>query len=114
VTPGGGFQGGVIVATVALLLLTAGRTVFSQRGAPTRTVEAIEAAGAGAFALLGIGGLVFAAAAFENFLGPGKAGDLLSGGTIPLANVAVGIEVAAGFTLIFIELFQRDGGGDSR
>jgi multicomponent Na+:H+ antiporter subunit B len=104
ITPGGGFQGGVIAASASLLVFAAGR------GAITRSVPALEvteALGAGAFALLGVGGLVFATAAFANFLGPGTPGDLLSGGTIPLANIAVGIEVAAAFTLIFVELFEQ-------
>jgi multicomponent Na+:H+ antiporter subunit B len=114
VTPGGGFQGGVILAMVGLLLLSGGRIAVTRRALPVTGTEAVEAAGAGAFALLGIGGLVFAAAAFENFLGAGKAGDLLSGGTIPLANVAVGIEVAAGFVLIFVELFQQEPRGGGR
>jgi multicomponent Na+:H+ antiporter subunit B len=107
VTPGGGFQGGVILAAVALLLIAGGRAGLLRRGAPPSRVEAVEALGAGAFALLGVGGLVFATATFEDFLGNGTAGDLVSGGTILLANVAVGIEVMAGFALIFAELFEH-------
>lgn len=107
VTPGGGFQGGVILAAVALLLLAGGRAGVLRRGAPPSLIERVEAFGAAAFTLLGIGGLVFATAAFENFLGTGTTGDLVSGGFIPLANVAVGMEVMAGFTLIFVELFEH-------
>jgi len=104
ITPGGGFQGGVIAATASLLVFAAGHGAIARSVA---ALEVTEALGAGAFALLGVGGLVFATAAFANFLGPGTPGDLLSGGTIPLLNVAVGIEVAAAFTLIFVELLEQ-------
>jgi multicomponent Na+:H+ antiporter subunit B len=113
ITPGGGFQGGVILSSLALVLVGAGRAALARREGTTTGVELAEAVGAGAFVLLGIGGLVFATAAFENFLGPGTPGDLVSGGIIPLANVAVGIEVAAAFALIFVELIQSGAeGGD--
>jgi multicomponent Na+:H+ antiporter subunit B len=110
VTPGGGFQGGVIAATASLLALVAGIGAIGRR---VDVAEVFEALGAGAFALLGVGGLVFATAAYANFLGPGTPGDLFSGGIIPLANVAVGIEVAAAFTLIFVELLDQALGRDA-
>ena len=107
VTPGGGFQGGVIVAALTLLIFATGRVRAARRSHPVPVLEGLEAFGAGAFALIGIGGLVFAAAAFQNFLGKGVSGDLVSGGTIPLLNVAVGIEVAAAFTLITVALLDQ-------
>jgi multicomponent Na+:H+ antiporter subunit B len=57
---------------------------------------------------------VFAAAAMANFLPIGTQGSLLSGGTIPVLNVAVGVEVASGVTLILTELLDQAllGGGE--
>jgi multicomponent Na+:H+ antiporter subunit B len=50
---------------------------------------------------------VFAAAAMENFLPFGTAGSLLSGGTIPVLNVAVGVEVTGAVTLILTEFLDQ-------
>jgi multicomponent Na+:H+ antiporter subunit B len=111
ISPGGGFQGGVVLAALALLAVAAGRAAGVRHQRTTSAVEVAEAFGAGAFVLLGIGGLVFATAAFENFLGKGSPGELISGGTIPLANIAVGIEVTAAFALIFVELLQSGAEG---
>jgi multicomponent Na+:H+ antiporter subunit B len=106
-TPGGGFQGGVILAAALLLVYTAGQAIALERVRPVGLVEIADAAGAGAYALVAIGGLVFATAAMENFLPFGTEGSLLSGGVIPLLNVAVGLEVAGAITLILTEFLDQ-------
>ncbi|WP_028061286.1 MnhB domain-containing protein [Candidatus Solirubrobacter pratensis] len=106
-TPGGGFQGGIVLASALLLAYVAGRMVTLERAQPVDVVEAAEAAGAGAYVLIAAGGLVFATAAMANFLPLGTTGDLLSGGTIPVLNVAVGVEVAAAITLILTEFLDQ-------
>jgi multicomponent Na+:H+ antiporter subunit B len=115
-TPGGGFQGGVILAAALLLVYAAGQMIGLERVRPVELVEVVEAVGAAAYALVAIGGLVFAAAAMENFLPLGTQGSLLSGGTIPVLNVAVGVEVAGAVTLILTEFLDqallRQIGGD--
>jgi multicomponent Na+:H+ antiporter subunit B len=106
-TPGGGFQGGVILASALLLVFAAGQVIGVRRLRPASAVEVAEAVGAGAYALVALGGLIFAGAAMANFLPLGTTGQLLSGGTIPVLNVAVGIEVAAAITLIVSELLDQ-------
>jgi multicomponent Na+:H+ antiporter subunit B len=106
-TPGGGFQGGVILASALILTFAAGQMLSLRRASPVSVLEVAEAAGAAAYALVAIGGLVFAAAAMANFLPVGTQGSLLSGGTIPVLNVAVGVEVAGGVTLILTELLDQ-------
>lgn len=106
-TPGGGFQGGVVLAAALLLVFAAGQIVALEHVRPVDLVEAAEAAAAGAYVLLAVGGLVFAAAAMENFLPFGERGQLLSGGTVPVLNVAVGVEVAAAMTLILTEFLDQ-------
>lgn len=106
-TPGGGFQGGVILAAALLLVYAAGRIAALERVRPIDLVEVAEAVGAGAYVLVAAGGLVFAAAAMENFLPLGTQGSLLSGGTIPVLSVAVGLEVAGAVTLILSELLEQ-------
>jgi len=106
-SPGGGFQGGVILSTALVLVFVAGRTLAAARTRPLAPLEVAEAVGAAGFALIGLGGLVFASVFFENFLPLGTKGSLLSAGTIPLSNVAVGIEVAGAFALVFAELVDQ-------
>jgi multicomponent Na+:H+ antiporter subunit B len=106
-TPGGGFQGGVMLAGVLLLVFFAGRLLVLDRPRPIALIELAEAAGALAFALVAVGGLVFAAVALENFLPSGSLGELLSGGTIPLLQLAVGLEVAGAIALVLTELLDQ-------
>ena len=106
-TPGGGFQGGVIGAAALLLVYAAGQMVALEHVRPVALVELAEAVGAAAFVLVAIGGMVFATVAMANFLGFGTTGSLLSGGTIPVLNVAVGIEVTGAVTLIITEFLDQ-------
>jgi multicomponent Na+:H+ antiporter subunit B len=97
---GGGFQGGVILATVWLLVyLTGGGDLF-ERVSPKKGVAAIDAVGAGGYVVVGLAALFSGAAFLENVLPLGKTGSLLSAGAIPIINFAVGIEVAAGFVML--------------
>ena len=106
-TPGGGFQGGVILAGALLLVYAAGQIVALQRVRPVDLVEVAEATGALAYVLIAVAGLVFAAAAMDNFIPLGQQGSLLSGGIIPVLSVAVGVEVAGAITLILSELLDQ-------
>jgi multicomponent Na+:H+ antiporter subunit B len=106
-TPGGGFQGGVVLASGAFIVFLAGEYLAMERVAPHKLVEIGEAAGAAAYGLIGLGGLIFSAIFFKNFLALGKPGELLSAGTIPLSNIAVGIEVAGAFLLIWSEFLDQ-------
>jgi multicomponent Na+:H+ antiporter subunit B len=106
-TPGGGFQGGVLLAAAALIAFLAGEYMALKVVAPHALVESGEAAGAAGFALVGLGGLIFAGVFFENFIDLGSPGKLLSAGTIPLSNIAVGIEVAGAFLLLWTEFSDQ-------
>jgi multicomponent Na+:H+ antiporter subunit B len=106
-TPGGGFQGGVILAGALLLVYAAGQVAAIQRVRPVALVEVADALGAASYSLVALGGLVFGAAVMDNFLPIGTTGSLLSGGTVPLLSVGVGVEVTAGITLITSELLDQ-------
>jgi multicomponent Na+:H+ antiporter subunit B len=43
----------------------------------------------------------------DNVLGLGTQGSLLSGGTVPVLSIAVGVEVTAAMTLILTELVDQ-------
>src|ERR1700753_1373142 len=53
-TPGGGFQGGVILATASLLVYLAANTEGFKRITSHVAVEVVEAAGASSYALIGV------------------------------------------------------------
>jgi multicomponent Na+:H+ antiporter subunit B len=106
-TPGGGFQGGVVLAAGPIAVLVAGRYLAARRLAPNSATEALEAAGAAGYALLGLGGLVFASVYLKNFLALGIPGHLLSAGFMPLNSVAVGVEVTGAFLVIWTEFLDQ-------
>ena len=106
-TPGGGFQGGVILATALLVTYLSSDFLTFRAVGPTWLIELAEGLGAASFALIGVGGLLFGAAFFENFLGKGTPGELPSAGTIPLSNAAVGLAVTGGFVFMLSEFLQQ-------
>jgi multicomponent Na+:H+ antiporter subunit B len=106
-TPGGGFQGGVILMSALTFIFLGGEylLLLRLRRSPSR-IEIAESAGAAAFAVIGFGGLVAGGAFFYNFIPKGSSG-LLTGGMIPLANIAVGIEVAGALLMLLSELLDQ-------
>jgi multicomponent Na+:H+ antiporter subunit B len=106
-TPGGGFQGGVILATALLLVYLSDTYVTLRRVGPMALIEFAEALGAGSLGLLGLAGLIWGASYMENVLPLGTAGDLLSAGTIPLSSVAVGLAVTGGFAFMLSEFLEQ-------
>lgn len=106
-TPGGGFQGGVILGTGIHLLYVAGSYPALQRARPLGPLEWGEALGAGAFACLGVAALVVNGAFLANFIPTGAFGQLFSGGTVGLLNGAVGIEVASGTAVLLAKFIDQ-------
>jgi multicomponent Na+:H+ antiporter subunit B len=106
-TPGGGFQGGVILATALLLVYLCDQYRTLRRVGPLWLIEVGEAMGGAGLVLIGLAGLVFGTAFFENVLPLGQAGNLLSAGTIPLASGAVGLAVAGGFSFMLSEFLEQ-------
>jgi multicomponent Na+:H+ antiporter subunit B len=107
VTPGGGFQGGVLLAgSLFVIFLAAGFRAYYKL-APTPLLDFAEGSGAAAFTLLGLGALLAGASYLHNFLGPGLRGTLDSGGSLPLLNWATALEVTAAMLLLFSEFLER-------
>ena len=106
-TPGGGFQGGVILASALLLVYLSDTYVTLRRVGPMALIEFAEALGAAGLAILGFAGMLAGGAYLENTLPLGKAGDLLSAGTIPLGNMAVGLAVTGGFAFMLSEFLEQ-------
>jgi multicomponent Na+:H+ antiporter subunit B len=106
VTPGGGFQGGVVLGGAILLAYLAGSLRRFHAVAPGGPVELLEGVGAGGYALVGVAGLIVMGAYLQNFLGPGVIGSLYSGGSIGFLNWASAIEVSAAMLVLFSEFLK--------
>lgn len=109
VSPGGGFQGGVVLATALhLLYLTCDyHALLSLR--PIAPYQQAEVIGAGAFVLIGLAALASGATFLANVLPTGHTlASLASAGTVPILNTTVGIEIAAGVVLLLARFFEQD------
>jgi multicomponent Na+:H+ antiporter subunit B len=106
-TPGGGFQGGVVLAAGPIAILLAGRYLSMKRLAPKVLLESSDAIGAVSYALIGLGGLIIAGVYLKNPLPLGSPGQLLSAGMMPLNSIAVGLEVAGAFLLTWTEFLDQ-------
>ncbi|MBU6998708.1 MAG: cation:proton antiporter [Theionarchaea archaeon] len=100
-SPGGGFQGGIILGSVVLLLFT----VFGTReGKFSENVASLIEDISGLLLIaVGVLGYLAGNALFSNFL-VGKMG--LTAGTIPVINVLIGLKVGVAFTVLFYTFFK--------
>lgn len=99
-TPGGGFQGGVILASVPLLVYLSGNLKAFEKIVSSQLVKIAECSGAAGYAIIGAAPLFFGAHFLTNIVPLGTTGDLFSGGTITIISLSVGIEVTGGFVLL--------------
>lgn len=106
-TPGGGFQGGVIIAAAPMLLYIAENTEAFCHILSHPLIEFLEAAGAAAYAIVGFLALARHAPFLTNVLPLGETGDVFSSGTIAVISACVGVEVAAAFMLVTWEYLRE-------
>ena len=106
-SPGGGFQAGVVLATAPLLIYVAQNTEHFRRLTSHTMVEVIEACGAGAYALIGVVPLLAGLPLLTNILPLGETGSPFSSGTIALISATVGVEVTAAFLLVIYTYLQE-------
>ncbi|MFJ3334861.1 MnhB domain-containing protein [Streptomyces sp. NPDC086766] len=116
-SPGGGFQGGVVAATALHLLYLGADYRALERVRPVGLYEIGDALSVSAYLVLGLAGVLAGTAFLANTLLPyGTFNTLSSGGTVPLLNAAVGMEVAcavvvllAGFLDQAVEIEEESG-----
>jgi multicomponent Na+:H+ antiporter subunit B len=107
VTPGGGFQGGVVVSgAVALVFLTCGYRPW-QRFGREGLLDPFEGGGASAYVVVGLAALAAGTPFLHNLLGAGTSATLESGGSMTLLNWGVAIEVAAANLVLYTEFLER-------
>jgi len=104
-SPGGGFAGGVILAGAFILIILAFGSDFINLTREEEGTTLTENLSILIALLIAVAGMMLGAKVFfSNWLPSGKAGELISAGTIPLYNIFVGIEVAASILTIFLAL----------
>ncbi len=113
-SPGGGFQGGVVLAS-GIILLTLGKGVDKiEKMFPLKKAALAEAATFSLLLGIGMAGMFAGGMFFENFL-PGQSPGR---GTVPTGipiesyifflNIIIGLKVGAGISLICLSLFKEE------
>jgi len=113
-TPGGGFQGGAVVASGLAMILVAYGSNWAIKKVKEKDLSIFESLGAIGFISLAILGLIFGSVFFKNFL-TGKEilfgkipefgstiANINTAGVIPWMNFAVGLKVIAGLFAIVL------------
>ena len=119
-TPGGGFQGGAIVASgLAMIVVTYG-SIWTMGKIKEKSLSILESLGAIGFIGLALFGLVFADKIFFDNFFVGSTGlnlifnhpaigiaDINTAGVLPLMNFAVGLKVIAGlFAIVLVMAYS--------
>jgi multicomponent Na+:H+ antiporter subunit B len=107
-SPGGGFQGGVVAATALHLLYLGADYRALERVRPVGLYEVGDALAASAYLVTGLAGLIGTGAFLANTLLPyGTFNTLSSGGTVPLLNAAIGMEVACAVVVLLARFLDQ-------
>ena len=104
ITPGGGFGGGVVIASAFILITLASGEDTAQQLFSRGIASRLDSTGLLIFLVLGWLGTWWGSAYFfNNFIGTPEAAQftLLSGGIMPMANLALGLKVASALFLVF-------------
>ncbi|MHC3467261.1 MnhB domain-containing protein [Streptomyces sp. 7R007] len=107
-SPGGGFQGGVVAATALHLLYLGADYRALERIRPVGLYEVGDSLGASAYLVTGLAGVIGSGAFLANTLLPyGTFNTLSSGGTVPLLNAAIGMEVACAVVVLLARFLDQ-------
>ncbi|WP_371667752.1 sodium:proton antiporter [Streptomyces sp. NBC_00289] len=107
-SPGGGFQGGIVAATALHLLYLGVDYRALERVRPLGPYEVGDAVAVCAFLVTGLAGLIGGTAFLANTLLPyGTFNTLSSGGSVPLLNAAVGMEVACAVVVLLAHFLDQ-------
>jgi multicomponent Na+:H+ antiporter subunit B len=106
-TPGGGFQGGVIVATGALMIYLGEGYRGWRRLMRSPALAACEGLGAAVYGLCGFAAMAAGYPFLQNILPFGTTRDVFSGGLMQIENAGVAFAVFGGFSMLFIEFLEE-------
>ncbi|GAA2276375.1 hypothetical protein GCM10010430_72910 [Kitasatospora cystarginea] len=106
-SPGGGFQGGVVLATALHLAYVAADYRVLERIRPLTVLDVADSLAAASFTIIGLAGLIAGGAFLKNVLPLGTFNQITSGGTLPVLNAAVGVEVASGLIVLLAHFLDQ-------
>ena len=104
-TPGGGFQGGVVIASGLILIMLGQEPERVNRFVNVRLFGLVEAFSLLTFILLGTAGLLIGAGFLRVLFHAGSGGNIEDAGFIFVLNLVIGMKVGAGITVICYRLF---------
>ncbi|MCD6407244.1 MnhB domain-containing protein [Candidatus Aerophobetes bacterium] len=107
-SPGGGFQGGVVLASGVILLCLARGEGFVKRKLPPKALSLVETGMFFIFILMGLAGLLIGGYFLENFFLPGKIEKVPTESFIFFLNLVIGLKVGAGITLICFYILKQE------
>ncbi len=103
-SPGGGFQGGAIIASGLVLMLLA----QPAKEVGHKLITVVESVSGISFVLIGVAGVLFASGFLDNkLLSLGKLGTIFSAGVIPVIYIFVGLKVGAELSGIITNLHEN-------
>jgi len=111
ISPGGGFQGGVILATLTILISIVYGLETERRLLDPTFKTTLESSAALLFMVIAFGGVLTGEYFLSNLSAGfprGEAGSLLSAGSLAPLNAAIGLKVGAGLALIFYSMVKRE------
>jgi multicomponent Na+:H+ antiporter subunit B len=106
-TPGGGFQGGVIIASATMLIFLGEGYRGWRKLMHSEFLDACEGGGATLYALCGFASMAAGAPFLQNILPLGKPRDVFSGGLMLVENAGVALAVAGSFAVLFLEYLEE-------
>ncbi len=105
-TPGGGFQGGAIIASAVVLAMLADPTMKFNH----KLFTILESISGLSFVLIGVAGMILAGGFLDNrIISVGKFGNLISAGAIPLLYIFIGLKVGSELSNILGSLKETQG-----
>jgi multicomponent Na+:H+ antiporter subunit B len=107
-TPGGGFQGGAVLAGGVHLLYLCGSYGALQRLRPQAWAPRVEAAAGAALIAVGLVGLGAGSGFLANMLPTGVLGAFASSGTVLVVNVVIGVAVGAGLVVLLAQFLRQE------
>ena len=108
-SPGGGFQGGAVLATTTILLCIVYGTSFEKQHFRPRIKDILESYGGLLFISVGLWGMLMGKDFLTNIAAgfpKGEFGNIFSSGFLPILNIAVGLKVGAGMATIFYSMIK--------
>ncbi len=106
-TPGGGFQGGVVIASGVILLLLGQPPERLTGLVSARLFGLTEALSLMVFLGAGIAGILIGGAFLQVLLPTGSQGRITDAGFIFILNLVIGMKVGAGITVMCYRLFME-------